>query len=991
MTGMGRRFRNARLVGRDRELAELVDAALRVDRDRPVILVTGEAGIGKTRLLSEFVGRLDEASSDTAGRPFVVRGSCLRLSAVDLPFAPILEILDGLQGRATGEALDSLRDHLAGAGAGAKGVGSAQSRTIRFIEIHQVLVAAAGDAPLAVVIDDLHWADQSTLDLLLFLARRLRGSRIVLVAAYRSDELHRRHPLRPVAAELRRGFVREAIDLAPLDGKAVAEQIAELSTATEPDVARAIMDRAEGNPFYVEELVALQSGRGSLPVSIRDVELARLAVLDPVTVRVLGACAVIGRDVDEDLLGDLLELDGLSIAEALRTSVDHSILTPAPDGRRYRFRHALLEEAVHDDLLAGERVDLHRRAAAALQGRLDGPSASPGALARHFDLGGLNGPAIDAYLDAASLAFRALAWTEGIGAFERAAQLVAEMHGSAHLDPRLHDLVVPVARAMDWSGSSGRAIALLRDWVDRIGASGDPAALARLWATLATVYNGSGRDAESRAATATAAGLHTAGTDSVLGVELLLALLGDAWIPGRLREALRLADEAVVGAERLSAYEALFEALVQRAAVSIELGHVQRGLADIERAGRLQAEHGWLDNDGLLAVNGVVALTEAGELERALALATDGLRMSAALGVQPWWDAWILPGIALASFFSGAWQEADGPLTAARAFGIPGQATVYNETVTALIAAGRGDLAVCDQAIAVIDQHAAELIGEWHGSIALVRAARADAAGDPYGRLEQAELGLRALEGLDTVFVRARLATEAASGAADFVGVVPRRRRAARVDDVRERGRAAADLARDLDEGRLIPGTASVALTRANVALAEAEVARADGNDDPTRWRSIRDAFSVLGMRPRVAYAAFRGAVAALERGHRAEADPLLREAHDLAGAIGMRVLARRVDAVAAAARLNLAPAVERTAPAPRTPANPWGLSAREEEVLALLAQGRTNGEIGAALYISTKTASVHVTHILDKLGVSSRTEAALLASNTRRPMLPGP
>ena len=121
------------------------------------------------------------------------------------------------------------------------------------------------------------------------------------------------------------------------------------------------------------------------------------------------------------------------------------------------------------------------------------------------------------------------------------------------MDPRLHELVVPAAHALDWSGSSGRAIALLRDWVDRIEASGDAAALATLWVTLAKVYNGSGREAESRAATATAAGLHRAGADSALGVELLLVLLGDAWIPGRLREALRLAEEAVVGAERLSA------------------------------------------------------------------------------------------------------------------------------------------------------------------------------------------------------------------------------------------------------------------------------------------------------------------------------------------------------------------------------------------------------------------------------------------------------
>ncbi|MEX1265031.1 MAG: AAA family ATPase, partial [Actinomycetota bacterium] len=329
---MGRRFRSARLVGRDRDLADLLDAVLRVDPDRPVILVSGEAGIGKTRLLGELVDRLAETPGDTADpKPLVVRGSCLRLTAGDLPFAPILEILDAFGHRAATPELEGLRGRLAGEGA--EGVGSAQARTMRFIEIHNTLVEAAGDARLVIVIDDLHWADQSTLDLLLFLARRLRGSQLVLIAAYRSDELHRRHPLRPVAAELSRGFVREAIDLAPLDGDAVAEQIAELGALTNPDVAQAILDRAQGNPFYVEELVALEPGRSTLPASVRDVLLARLAILDLVTVRVLGACAVVGRDVDESLVGELLEFDGPSITEALSTAVDHSILVPALDGR----------------------------------------------------------------------------------------------------------------------------------------------------------------------------------------------------------------------------------------------------------------------------------------------------------------------------------------------------------------------------------------------------------------------------------------------------------------------------------------------------------------------------------------------------------------------------------------------------------------------------------------------------------------------------------
>jgi DNA-binding CsgD family transcriptional regulator len=268
-----------------------------------------------------------------------------------------------------------------------------------------------------------------------------------------------------------------------------------------------------------------------------------------------------------------------------------------------------------------------------------------------------------------------------------------------------------------------------------------------------------------------------------------------------------------------------------------------------------------------------------------------------------------------------------------------------------------------------------------HGSIALVKAARADAAGDPRRRLEEAELGLRALEGLDTVFVRSRLAAEVAAGGADFVATASRTRHRERVDDVRARARVAADLARDLDAGRVIPGSGSVPLTRANAALAAAEVARAEGLDAPSSWPPMRDAFNAMGMRSRVAYTAFRGGVAALAGGLRADGEARLREAHDIAASIGMNVLAVRVGAVARAARINLTSVGRDRVSTSRAATDRWGLSAREREVLELVAQGRTNGEIGRELYISTKTASVHVTHILDKLGVTSRTEAALLAS----------
>ena len=240
------------------------------------------------------------------------------------------------------------------------------------------------------------------------------------------------------------------------------------------------------------------------------------------------------------------------------------------------------------------------------------------------------------------------------------------------------------------------------------------------------------------------------------------------------------------------------------------------------------------------------------------------------------------------------------------------------------------------------------------------------------------------LERTDALAPRSRLAVEAAAAAADLVAMLHPRRERGRLEATRARAQAAARLARDLDAGIAIHGTTSVPWTRANAALAEAEGARAEGRDDPAMWSPIADAFGTIGMSPRAAYVQFRAAGAALAAGDRSRGEDMLRDAGSLAASIGMAVLSRRIDALARAARIELSRG--QASPVGNSASVPgWGLSAREREVLALLADGRTNGEIGARLFISTKTASVHVTHILNKLGVSSRTEAALLASRAPR------
>ena len=378
-----------RMVGRDDELRRLLTLLDDAEAGRSVVaLVSGDAGVGKSRLISEV-------TTLAAGRGFtVLSGQCAELGD-SVPYLPLADALRGAaQSTGVRDALSS-RPALsrllpeAGDGPQADEDRSGLARQQMFGGVLGLLAELAAAAPVLLVLEDLHWADASTRDLVTFLSRMLHRERVALIGSYRTDDLHRRHPLRPVVAELLRLPSVIAVDLAPLDPTALAEHL----TATAPGRIDAtelndIVTRAEGNAYYAEELlaasVASDPGEHSvLPAGLAALLLNRVEQLSDATQRVLRAAAVAGRKADDELVRATSGLGAAEYEAAVREAVTHQLLVP--DGNEgYVFRHALLREAVYADLLPGERTRLHATMCSLLvdKQRLEMPGAAA-ELAQH--------------------------------------------------------------------------------------------------------------------------------------------------------------------------------------------------------------------------------------------------------------------------------------------------------------------------------------------------------------------------------------------------------------------------------------------------------------------------------------------------------------------------------------------------------------------------------------------------------------------------------
>ncbi len=497
MDGVAVHTTSRTLIGRDAELTEIasllgVRSSSASDGTGPAepmhVVLSGDAGVGKTRLLVE----LRDLAVEEGWR--VVAGHCLDFGDSALPYLPFSEVLGRLQAelpevvQRVADAHPSLgrlqpgRRVLVATEGGATQSGRVEGemldRADLFAAMHSLLEEAAAESPVLLVIEDCHWADQSTRDLLSFLFSRPFAAPVAIVASYRADDLHRRHPLRRQVAEWSRLGGVERLQLGPLGDDQVRLLIASLSPgAIREKELSAIVRRAEGNAFFVEELVGAAAEPGSwVPDDLADVLLVRLDRLNEAARQVVRVASVAGRKVAHDLLVAASGLPAVELEEGLRQAVEMNLLVPG-DGR-YSFRHALLGEAVYDDLLPGERVRLHAQYAEALKEGMGRGTAAE--LARHARLAHDLDTALDASIRAGDEAMAVAGPDEAAHHYEQALELLADPGRRASTDVDLSKLAVHAADALTMSGQPIRAAALLAEQLDQLPAGAPGAWRARM-------------------------------------------------------------------------------------------------------------------------------------------------------------------------------------------------------------------------------------------------------------------------------------------------------------------------------------------------------------------------------------------------------------------------------------------------------------------------------------------------------------------------------
>ncbi|MGC9536395.1 helix-turn-helix transcriptional regulator [Streptomyces sp. UG1] len=984
-------------VGRTTELETLNAALAQAAAGNPQALVIGgEAGVGKTRLVEEFAGA---AAREGA---VVLLGGCVEIGADGLPFAPFStalralrrELPDDLAAAAAGqeEELARLLPEL-GETAPARGPDrSDEEGMARLFELTaRLLERVAAGRTIVVALEDLHWADTSTRHLLAYLFRTLRTGRLVILATYRSDDIHRRHPLRPLLAELDRLRTVRRIELGRFNRAEVGRQIAGI-LACEPDPARvdAIFERSDGNAFFVEELAVAthEGGSTGLTDSLRDLLLVRVEQLPESAQRVARIVAEGGSTVEYRLLAAVAQLAEDDLIEALRAAVNASILSAAPSGDGYRFRHSLVREAVGDDLLPGERSRLNRRYAEALEAD---PTLVPAGervmrLASYWYHAHDPAKALPAVLDASVTARRRHAHAEQLRLLERAMELwdaapeetratlrpvdYTEAFPPCGCDPataplRYLDLMAEAAVAGRLCGERERALKITKRALHLLqDEGGDPLRAAWFWAQRARLVQAQARG-DGWKELGTAQELVRGLPPSEVHAEVLAAAANWSMLRAPGPDAMSAAERAVEYARMVGAEDIELNARLTLGVLKVEAGAIEAGLAEMYEVRDQVLDRDLTSVVGRSHVNLPSALEGIGRSEEAIGILREGLRLTQEWGLRDS-EAWIWTNLAESLISLGHWNEAAEAALNAQRTGQSAKPRGGASNRLAHLALARGEVAEAARHLA-----AARVSYGTHDPM-------------PQNNLPMSclTLGIAAAEGR---LLDARAEADRALNA----GFPPGTQRyawplllaaaVAESDDARAQSLPAAQEGRDAFLERLFDTvrrlTTGAPLWLAYEKWTRAELDRAQGRATLDTWSDVVTAFEALERPYDLAQVRHRLAEALLAAGgddERARATELLRLTRATAVHLGARPLADVSTQLAQRARLTLT-----TAP---PPADSLGLTTRERDVLRLVSDGRTNRQIAEELFISPKTASVHVSNILGKLGVSGRGEAAAVA-----------
>jgi DNA-binding CsgD family transcriptional regulator len=836
-------------------------------------------------------------------------------------------------------------------------------------------IAAAG--PLLVVVEDAHWADHSTREMLSFLFARPFPLPVAIVASYRGDDLHRRHPLRAAVGEWSRlpGVTR--VQLSPLTDGDVRTLVGSLHAAPLPESSvRSIVARAEGNAFFVEELVAASDRSGTaLPTDLIDLLLVRVDRLDEPVRLVVRTASVAGRRVSHALLACVVEMDDATLERSLRTAVEANVLV-ATDADAYAFRHALLAEAIYDDLLPGERVRLHGAYIQALAaGRTEGSAAD---LARHALAAHDVPTGLRASIEAGDEAMALAGPAEAAHRYKHALEFLADASRSAlDLSVDAVDLAVRAGDASVAAGNAHRAVALLQDQLRHLPGEAPAVDRARLLLALAGAALAGETGVDPLRATTEAVRLVPSDPVTVLRAQVVNMHSRANADRRRDDEAARWAGMALDLGRHLHLHDIVADATTTLARVDERAGDPEASRRGLEQAVIDAAAAG----EGAAELRALFVLGSLhytlGHLAEAASVCRTAVERARVQG-RPWapygLEARALAGIV--AYTGGRWDHVPRIVDVSDE-SPPGVAEALLGAIGLAVRAGRGE----HEGIGLLPSLRAWW--EWDGQIAILAAAAAiDLYGDR-GRLDEATAVhddvVACVTGLwdqPTFPARIRLAGVLLGQLCAAARTAAMRER----EDLARRGDELADGARGVVAHGLRTGRPQGIESDAWLARVSAEqlrlhwltgVGRPGDDELVAAWERSRAAFEHFGHRFETARSETRLAAILRSAGRPEEAARHGSQARDTATALRAAPLLAELRISAPAAT-----GTRRGAPSRRDEE----LTGREEEVLALLAVGRSNRDIGEQLYISGKTVSVHVSNLMAKLGASGRTEAVAIA-----------